>query len=131
MRVLFVAVAFAAIAQPCLAAEAVFSGVWKGGYIAADGGDANFFDVELTQSGSTVTGTAIETNVFGDGDVLFLTSRLSGTVTSDKITFVKTYDGSGGVSHSVTYYGQMDATGRRVQGRYDAGGVQGSFEMAR
>ena len=114
------------------AAVGSLAGDWTGGYISANGADVNTFDIKLRQSGTAITGTIIEVNVFGDtAKAMFLTSRLVGTVQGGEVRFVKTYDGSGGASHSVTYQGRLDATGRRVRGSYNAEGATGAFEMVR
>ena len=114
-------------------AAAGLSGEWTGAYVSDSADDVNRFDVKLRQgAGGALAGTIVETNVFGDaGKALFLTSTLRGTVRGPDIEFVKTYDGSGGVSHSVRYTGRLDGTGRRISGRYDAGGLTGRFEMVR
>lgn len=91
-------------------ANANLAGVWKGGYIAAQTEDANTFDVTIRGNGASFSGS-----VAGDGSV----------------RFVKTYDGSGGQSHSVTYVGKLDPNGRRIRGSFRAGDVTGSFEMVR
>lgn len=135
MRVTFfamiAAVTLAGAPAPALAHD--LAGRWTGGYISADGADVNTFDVTIAPSqGDRLTGTVIETNALSSGrGVLFLTSRVSGSVVNGVVSFVKTYDGSGGVSHSVSYSGRMDATGRRIAGSYDAGGATGRFEMVR
>ena len=114
------------------AAAAILAGDWKGAYVAADGAGANTFDARLKQNGAVLTGTVTEPNTFGDrARAMFLTSTLAGTVRGDDVRFVKTYDGSGGVSHAVTYQGRLDATGRRVRGDYSVNGATGSFEMVR
>jgi hypothetical protein len=117
---------------PCAAAQDL-SGAWTGGYFSSDQSDVNAFQMTLKSAGSAFTGTAVESNGFGDASkVLFLTSMIQGTVKPDgSVNFVKTYDGSGDVSHSVSYTGRVSASGRRIQGAYDAGGATGRFEMVR
>lgn len=108
------------------------TGDWTGGYISADVADVNTFDIKMSQRGTALTGTITETNKFGDtGQALFLTSTLTGTFVGGEVKFVKTYDGSGGASHAVTYQGRMDRTGRRVRGTFNAEGNTGTFEMVR
>jgi hypothetical protein len=108
------------------------TGTWQGGYIAATSDDANRFDVKLTQQGTTLTGTMTELNAISDpAQAMFLTSTLAGSIEGRTVRFVKTYDGSGGVSHSVTYRGALDPNGRRIRGAFDAGGATGDFEMVR
>jgi hypothetical protein len=106
-------------------------GAWRGAYISDNGVDINTFDVTFDQSGTTLNGTVLEVNIMGDSKTLFLTSTLAGKREGARVRFTKTYDGSGGVSHSVAYEGMIDATGRRIVGTYDAGGSGGEFEIAR
>lgn len=136
MRLSLAAAAFAlvSLAAPAALAETNLTGQWQGGYVSDDSGaDANTFTLTITGKGRAFTGTGVELNVFGDAaKALFLTSDIAGTIDeAGRVTMVKTYDGAGGVSHSVRYVGQLDASGRRVQGAYDAGGATGRFEMVR
>jgi hypothetical protein len=128
----FVCVAGVALSSPALAQQHSLAGEWTGGYISADGADVNAFDVKLSQAGSTLAGTIYEANSFGDPQkALFLTSTLTGSVQNDVVTFTKTYDGSGGVSHSVSYTGRLEPNGRRIRGAFNAAGATGTFEMVR
>lgn len=122
-----------AASSPALAQSAAsLSGAWTGAYVSAGGDDVNAFDITLRQTGTRLTGTIVEVNAIGDSSkALFLTSTLTGTVNRGQVEFVKTYDGSGGVSHSVTYRGSVDSTGRRIRGVYEAGGATGVFELVR
>jgi hypothetical protein len=125
-------IAAVAIATPAVAQQDL-TGNWTGGYVAAAGSDANTFEMKLKSAGATFTGTATEVNTFGDVQkALFLTSMIQGTIKADgSVSFVKTYDGSGGVGHSVSYNGKLDATGRRIRGKFQADGADGVFEMVR
>lgn len=129
---LLAAAALVAFSSGAVAQAQDLSGLWTGGYVSDDGADINTFNFTLTSAGRAFTGTGTEIAGFGDGSVLFLTSTVTGRINaSQQVTFTKTYDGSGGVSHSVTYVGQLDQTGRRIRGSYDAGGATGEFEMVR
>jgi hypothetical protein len=108
------------------------SGTWKGGWVSASGEDVNTFDVSLTQRGTRLVGTLTEVNTIGDSaTALFLTSTLTGEINGSSVRFVKTYDGSGGVSHSVSYVGTLEAGGRRIRGTFNVSGNNGVFEMVR
>lgn len=127
------AAAALALAPAAWAASAQdVAGAWTAAYISDDATDINTFEVTITAIGATeFVGRATEINVFGGGDVLFLTSDIRGRINGDTVTFTKTYDGSAGVSHSVSYTGQLSNANRRLVGRYDAGGALGRFELAR
>jgi hypothetical protein len=121
------------LAIPAIAqSPASVTGRWEGGYVGQDMADANTLVVNLEQSGTRVSGGMVELNTFGDASKnLFLTSTIEGTVTGRDVVFVKTYDGSGGVTHSVRYSGTISPDGRRIQGEYVAAGARGAFEFAR
>ena len=108
------------------------TGDWAGGYVSSDGNDVNTFNVKLRQTGGTISGTIYEVNVFGDTSrALFLTSTFTGTIANRQVRFTKTYDGSGGASHAVTYAGTLEPNGRRIRGTFSASGSTGTFEMVR
>ncbi len=106
------------------------TGAWRGVY-AGDGNANTEFTATLSSLGSRVSGTMVEPNTFGSGDVAFLLSSVSGQISGTSVRFVKTYDGSGGQSHSVRYDGEVSANGRRITGTWTTGGVSGVFEMVR
>jgi len=56
-----------------------------------------------------------------------LFANLRGTVSGKAITFTKTYDGTGGVSHSVFYQGTISSDGRSMSGRWNIGTFGGTF----
>lgn len=120
-------------AAPALAQRtAPLSGEWQGAYVSDSGADVNTFTVKLTQSGPSIKGTMIELNVFGDSSqALFLTSTLEGAASGNIVNFVKMYDGSGGVSHSVSYTGTLEPNGRRIRGTFTVDGNSGRFELVR
>lgn len=129
----FLAAAVFAVAGSALAQSASnLTGTWQGGYVSSDGNDVNTLTINLVQSGSRLSGGMVELNNIGDTEKnLFLTSTLEGTVSGRNVVLVKTYDGSGGVTHSVRYSGTVSANGRTIQGTFDAGGATGAFEFAR
>ncbi len=122
------------LVEPAVAqAPASLTGRWEGGYVGQDMvEDANALVVNLVQTGQQLSGGMVEVNTIGDADMnLFLTSTISGTVRGRKVEFVKQYDGTGGVTHSVTYRGTVSPNGRTIQGYYSTGGATGQFEFAR
>jgi hypothetical protein len=81
---------------------------WVGAYGYEDGRDAVFFNMSVTKNGKILTGYIEETQTFGsrspDG---VLRARVVGSINGHYVTFTKTYDGSGGQNHSVTYRGTL------------------------
>ena len=47
------------------------------------------------------------------------------------ITINKTYDGTGGVSHSVIYSGTVSVDMRSITGRWAVNNARGNFTMSR
>lgn len=85
---------------------------WIGAYGYEDGREAVAFYLSLSQNGKVITGHISETQTFGetspDGS---LRAKIVGSVDGHKVVFTKTYDGTGGQSHSVTYRGTLVAEG--------------------
>ncbi len=78
-----------------------------------------------------LAGSIVEDNGFGEQGSPFLLSTLTGETRGGAISFTKTYDGTGGVSHSVTYTGEVLSDGRRIVGSWSVEGMTGQFELAR
>ncbi len=117
-------------APVALAQGAGMSGVWIGYY----GYDANpnevEFQMKLRASGSGFSGTSVEDNTFGDPSVLFLTANIGGSIGANRaVNFTKTYDGTGGQSHSVRYSGLLSASGKCISGKWSIGQDSGPFAM--
>lgn len=138
MRAIFAAVllCFTLFTSENVAAQSVsnggdsISGRWSGSY-AGSGNRTTPFELVLTQTGSRLSGRVTEPNLFGDASARFLYANVVGRRDGNRITFTKTYDGTGGQTHSVAYEGQLDRTGRRVTGTWQLRGASGSFEMSR
>ena len=47
------------------------------------------------------------------------------------VFFIKTYDGTGGWTHSVTYEGRLNSDGTEIEGRWTTSGWSGKFLMLR
>jgi hypothetical protein len=78
----------------------------------------------------TFTGSLREPNSFGASSVAFLGAAISGTVKNTAVKYTKTYDGTGGQSHSVDYQGLVNWKTRVVQGQWSLPGSKGTFKMA-
>jgi len=119
-----------AAAQPAFAND--LNGVWQGAYWGgAQGSQGTLFQATIVDPpGAGLSGSIVETNSFGQEGLPFLLATIQGVVSGQSISFTKTYDGTAGVSHSVTYEGQVQ-NDRRITGVWTAGELQGSFEMAR
>ncbi|MES1203304.1 MAG: hypothetical protein ABUS57_17850 [Pseudomonadota bacterium] len=107
------------------------NGVWLGYYAYSDGRpDRVQFQLKASRTGATFTATTIEPNTFGTKDALFLTADVAGTVSADGgVRFSKTYDGTGGQTHSVQYSGAFDAARRCISGNWRINTTTGPFRL--
>ncbi len=111
-------------------ADALLSGRWEGSYGYRDGRAPVPMAVDFRVQGGDVGGTSSEANTFGAGQGP-LTAILTGSLRGNILRFVKTYDGSGGQSHSVTYQGVVDADGGRIRGTWNLAQARGVFSLER
>ncbi|GAM99750.1 hypothetical protein U91I_03405 [alpha proteobacterium U9-1i] len=107
------------------------SGVWQGAFWGADGAGTGFqVTFDDGQPGGDFVGSSAEPNTFGDNSTRFLQATLQGNVRNGQFAMLKTYDGAGGVSHAVTYAGQV-VSDRRIVGTWTLPGATGQFEIVR
>ncbi|HWA23346.1 MAG TPA: hypothetical protein VG735_13200 [Caulobacterales bacterium] len=106
-------------------------GLWVGYYAYSDGRpDRVQFQLKASRAGAAFTATTIEPNTFGSKDALFLTADVAGTVSADGgVRFTKTYDGTGGQTHSVEYSGMFDASKRCISGNWRINAATGPFRL--
>lgn len=106
------------------------TGAWKGRYDYPDDRPGVDFTQELTFSLGRVTGFVSEPNTFGDSTSKNLYAVFDGSVAGNEIEWVKTYDGTGGISHSVNYRGTLDRNAKKITGRWSIeGSWNGPFEL--
>jgi hypothetical protein len=110
------------------------SGVWKGTYSYSSGNQPPVnFTVSFGPNGCS--GRSEEPNTFGNKSAPKLFANLScsdpALVPGRLITINKTYDGTGGVSHSVIYSGTVSADMRTISGRWAVSSARGNFTMSR
>lgn len=102
---------------------------WTGRYMYG-GENGVVFRMKISASGDRFQGRTCEVATFGDGSSPNLYANIVGTVTGGIVRFKKTYDGTGGVSHSVDYVGLMTSDGRSVAGTWIIPpNGQGLFQM--
>jgi hypothetical protein len=87
------------------------------------------FTADMVGDTGTFTGRLSEPATFGDGSSQFLFANLTGRVNGTRVTFTKTYDGTGGQTHSVPYEGTLDKSSMTVRGTWKVGETGGTFEM--
>ena len=120
-----------ASAPQALPLPASMTGVWVGTYSYSNGSKVGFsfaFD-------SQCRGRSEEVNTFGrkDAPKLFANLRCDATRLrpGQTVNITKTYDGTGGVSHSVRYSGVVSADGNEISGQWAIGPTKGGFNISR
>jgi hypothetical protein len=95
------------------------TGVWHGLY-SYDLAMAPVYFVATIMSGpGWISGTSHEAANEIEGQALTLFAAIEGSFTGSAITFIKTYDGSGGWSHSVPYSGHVSPDGLEIEGTWE------------
>ncbi|WP_300543091.1 hypothetical protein [Maricaulis sp.] len=107
------------------------TGVWFGEYAYPVDQPPVSFIANIDERDGSISGRVDEPNTNGMPFTDRLFAHLSGTRQDDYVLLTKTYDGTGGVTHSVTYTGQVNATGDLIEGIWRTGGWSGRFAMSR
>jgi hypothetical protein len=129
---LFAFDSFAKTAAPAPAPR--LTGHWEGVYrYDAAGSNPVLFSADIVQdSPKAFTGRIAEINTFGSADAKYLFANLEGGADGNRVWFKKTYDGTGGETHSVQYEGTLDRASMTVKGKWVSGEtLTGTFEMKR
>jgi hypothetical protein len=113
------------------AATTDITGAWRGSFFEA--GREIVFDVDISPGAAgAFSGTITETNPFGMGGDGALVTQIDGQLRSDgSVSFVKAYNGAGGMTHRVQYEGRLEDGGRTIVGAWDTGRTRGDFRMRR
>jgi len=112
------------------------AGRWSGTYSYSSGTQQPVnFSMTLNVSSGTCAGRIEEPNTFGNPSSKFLyaniTCALEQTAPLPTLVVNKTYDGTGGVNHSIVYRGSVAADGRLVTGTWRTGTLSGPFHLRR
>lgn len=114
-----------------MGASTSLTGVWHGLYSYTDIGSV-YFVATLIQSGAWLSGSTHEAEFGDDGSPLTLFAELEGMRDGLRLRFDKTYDGTGGWSHSVAYEGLISPDATEIEGNWTIGQeVSGRFLMIR
>jgi hypothetical protein len=109
--------------------EKSLTGVWHGiyTYLAEPEMPESHFIATIIDTGAHLSGTIHETmNTYRRGAVpanASLTGRHDGT----SVSFVKAYDGTGNLRHSVAYAGQISADRLEVEGEWRIDSIYGVY----
>ena len=125
------AIAFFVTWSPAYMSSSSYSGKYVGTYYYSTNiAPVSFTAIMVIEDGSII-GMMREPKTFGDGEMPYLYADIIGTISSDgNVKFVKTYDGTGDVSHSVNYEGKMNFNNKSITGVWIIEeDWTGSFEM--
>lgn len=108
------------------------TGVWHGLFSYPRLYEPTSFVAVLIDSGSSFSGTTHEPLPSNQGSGGLLYAMLQGKRDGGAISFIKTYDGTSGWSHTVTYEGTLNREATEIEGRwYLADAWSGKFLMVR
>jgi hypothetical protein len=99
------------------------SGLWVGYYVydAANRTERVECSMVLEQTNDVLHGRMIEVQTFGAEPSIGLAATLTGTLEDRALSLVKTYDGTGGQTHSVSYKLKVSQEGRTLEGTWSIG----------
>ncbi|MGZ3651438.1 MAG: hypothetical protein ACXVB9_02360 [Bdellovibrionota bacterium] len=120
-----------ALLAPCGAfGQDSLEGIWTGSYSYGEGKNVEFTLHVCRDSGGALRGSISEPNTFGDKGVDELRAVVTGAESGGHLSFLKTYDGTGGAKHSVNYEGEL--AGAHVSGKWNIPpNASGAFEMTK
>jgi hypothetical protein len=95
------------------------TGVWHGLYSYDLAIAPVYFVATLMGGKGWINGTSHEAANEIEGQVLTLFAAIEGSTNASAVTFVKTYDGTGGWSHSVPYSGTLAPDGLEIEGTWE------------
>ena len=111
------------------------SGTWQGLYSYLDSREPVAFVAVLIDAAGSLGGTTHERCSADEAPGGYLYATLSGQHAAATVTFVKTYDGTGGWEHSVNYEGAINEDGTEITGQWHVqdewGAWTGPFLMMR
>ena len=108
------------------------TGLWNGLFSYPRRYDPTPFVAILVQSGASFSGTTHEPCAIKQIPGGFLYATLRGQRAGTAVSFIKTYDGTGGWTHSVRYEGTLSDDGAEIEGSwFVTGSWSGKFLMVR
>lgn len=109
------------------------TGSWSGAYrYPRDAGPETVFNVQIEEVGGAFTGAMQEPNLMHPGHGPVANAEIEGTRSGSAVSFVKFYNGSGGMAHAVRYDGEVNDNLTRITGAWTIPNVwSGTFFMER
>ncbi|MDI1286517.1 MAG: hypothetical protein PSV46_19175 [Reyranella sp.] len=106
-------------------------GAWNGLYFYPGYGEPVTFVAILIDAGTRFSGSVHEYEGIISEKRILLYATLQGQRDGTAVSFIKTYDGTGGWEHSVRYEGALNDAATEIEGRWYVDGVVGTFLMTR
>jgi hypothetical protein len=134
-RLLLGAAALVLLPLGALAQDAsALSGTWNGkySYQVSSGMREVPFTLQITVRSTSISGRTTEPATFGDKSSPNLYANVVGVVEGRRVRMVKTYDGTGGQTHSVYYEGILDPGAMTISGTWIiADRASGEFRVSK
>ena len=107
------------------------SGMWRGVYSYPTLPRPEHFVAHLSDIGGTFDGTITETVRLTRPAPVDVRALVSGSHVAGQVRFTKTYDGTAGWTHSVSYTGHLNADSTEIAGEWVLQFMRGTFLMVR
>ena len=107
------------------------TGLWNGLFSYPHLFEPTSFVAILIEQGARFSGTTREPCIRGPALGGLLYATIEGHREGAGVSFIKTYDGTGGWTHSVTYEGLLNGDATEIEGRWKTSGWSGKFLMLR
>ncbi len=108
------------------------TGVWHGLYSYPAELEPVYFVATLIDAGTSFHGMTHEATIGREGAPLTAFASIAGARDGSAVDFLKTYDGQGGLDHSIAYAGLMSGDGTEIEGNWRIpGNWSGRFLMIR
>jgi len=106
-------------------------GAWNGLYFYAGYPEPVSFVALLIDVGSHFSGSIHEYEGIISEQRILLYASVDGEREGSRVSFLKTYDGTGGWKHTVRYEGALNGDATEIAGQWHVGGGSGAFIMTR
>ena len=94
------------------------TGIWHGLYSYPQYLEPVFFVATVISHGEHFSGSTHEAQIGQSGAPLTAFATVEGVVDGAQVSFKKTYDGTGGWSHSLMYFGTLNADHTEIEGQW-------------
>jgi hypothetical protein len=115
----------------CMSEDVDLGGAWNGQYFYPGEPEAVTFVALLIDTGGRFSGSIHEYECIISERRILLYATVDGRHEGSQVSFLKTYDGTGGWTHTVGYDGSLNADATEIAGRWYINGIRGRFVMIR